>query len=128
MSSVGSGHVATPLTPAEHQIQIQLLNVRRRVHHGAIIRGHRVGLSSRAMQQMMDVSQPDYGRLLSDMFIAENTAMNMSTLCSPRLEVEIAFVLAEALPAPGMTLDANFAHLGRVGITVAAQAQGRLTR
>jgi 2-keto-4-pentenoate hydratase len=83
---------------------IQLLNVARRVDNGAIVRGHKVGLSSRAMRQMMTVDEPDYGHLLSDMFVAENTPIDITTLCNPRVEVEIAFVLGEALPAPGCTV------------------------
>lgn len=80
---------------------IQLLNVARRVGAGAVVRGHKVGLSSRAMQTMMNVDEPDYGHLLSDMFVAENTPIDKSTMCAPRVEVEIAFVLAESLPGPG---------------------------
>lgn len=84
--------------------EIQLVNVRRRTAGGAVVRGHKVGLSSRAMQQMMSVDEPDYGHLLSDMFVAENTAIPAATMCAPRVEVEIAFVLRESLPAPGCTV------------------------
>jgi 2-keto-4-pentenoate hydratase len=81
--------------------EIQLRNVRRRVDAGAVVRGHKVGLSSRAMQRMMNVSEPDYGHLLSDMFVAENTPIRSDSLCAARVEVEIAFVLREPLPTPG---------------------------
>jgi 2-keto-4-pentenoate hydratase len=81
--------------------EIQLRNVRRRVDAGAVVRGHKVGLSSRAMQRMMNVNEPDYGHLLSDMFVAENTPIRADSLCAARVEVEIAFVLREPLPAPG---------------------------
>lgn len=84
--------------------QIQLHNIRQRVSSGAVIRGHKVGLSSRAMQRMMDVEEPDYGHLLSDMFVAENTAIRVDSLCAPRVEVEVAFVLGRSLPAPGCTV------------------------
>jgi 2-keto-4-pentenoate hydratase len=84
--------------------EIQLANVRQRTAQGAVVRGHKVGLSSRAMQQMMNVDEPDYGHLLSDMFVAENTAIQTEALCAPRVEVEIGFVLREALPAPGCTV------------------------
>ncbi len=84
--------------------EIQLRNIARRVRAGAVIRGHKVGLSSRAMQQMMQVSEPDYGHLLSDMFVAENTPIPAAALCAPRAEVEVAFVLREELPAPGCTV------------------------
>jgi 2-keto-4-pentenoate hydratase len=84
--------------------RIQLINVADRVDNGAVVRGHKVGLSSRAMQQMMAVDEPDYGHLLSDMFVAENTPIDITTLCNPRVEVEVAFVLGEALPVPGCTV------------------------
>jgi 2-keto-4-pentenoate hydratase len=84
--------------------EIQLVNIRRRTDQGAVVRGHKVGLSSVAMQQMMNVDEPDYGHLLSDMFVAENAAIATATMCAPRAEVEIAFVLREGLPAPGCTV------------------------
>jgi len=84
--------------------EIQRMVIARRVADGAVVRGHKVGLSSRAMQQMMGVDEPDYGHLLSDMFVAEYSTIDISTLCAPRVEVEVAFVLAEDLPAPGCTV------------------------
>jgi 2-keto-4-pentenoate hydratase len=93
-----------PAMSVTDSYEIQLLNVQRRVHAGAVVRGHKVGLSSRAMQLMMGVDEPDYGHLLSDMFVAENTPIATSSLCTPRVEVEIAFVLEQSLPAPGCTV------------------------
>jgi 2-keto-4-pentenoate hydratase len=84
--------------------EIQLANIRRRVAEGAVVRGHKVGLSSRSMQRLMNVHEPDYGHLLSDMFVAENTPIATSTMCAPRVEVEMAFVLRHRLPAPGCTV------------------------
>jgi 2-keto-4-pentenoate hydratase len=80
--------------------EIQLLNVRRRVAAGAVVRGHKVGLSSRAMQLMMGVDEPDYGHLLHDMFVLEDETVEISALCNPRVEVEVAFVLGSALEGP----------------------------
>lgn len=100
---IGRLSVAYPWMDAEDSYRIQLLNINRRVGDGATVRGHKVGLSSRTMQRMMNVDEPDYGHLLSDMFVAENTAIDVSALCAPRVEVEIAFVLDRALPAPGCT-------------------------
>src|SRR5207237_10336826 len=55
--------------------EIQLLNIRRRLAAGATVYGHKVGLSSKAMQEMMGVEEPDYGHLLSDMVYTEDTAI-----------------------------------------------------
>ena len=44
--------------------EIQLLNIRDRVARGAQVRGHKVGLTAKAMQEMLNVREPDYGHLL----------------------------------------------------------------
>jgi 2-keto-4-pentenoate hydratase len=84
--------------------EIQLANIRRRVAAGALVKGHKVGLSSRAMQRMMGVHEPDYGHLLDDMFAFESTPVEASRLLYPRVEVEVAFVLGATLPSQGCTV------------------------
>jgi 2-keto-4-pentenoate hydratase len=83
--------------------EIQLLNIRRRLAGGATIHGHKVGLSSKAMQDMMGVDEPDYGHLLSDMQLNEFAPITTSAYCYPRVEVEVAFVLGATLPGAGCT-------------------------
>jgi 2-keto-4-pentenoate hydratase len=83
--------------------EIQLLNIRRRLQAGARVNGHKVGLSSRAMQEMMGVDEPDYGHLLSDMEVSSSEPVPTSRYCYPRVEVEVAFILGETLPGEGCT-------------------------
>lgn len=83
--------------------EIQLINIRQRVAEGARVVGHKVGLSSAAMQQMMGVDEPDYGHLLDDMQVFEDTPVKASRYLYPRVEVEVAFLLAEDLPGAGCT-------------------------
>ena len=83
--------------------EIQLLNVRQRLQAGASVNGHKVGLSSKAMQQMMGVDEPDYGHLLSDMEVHEDEPVPASRYCFPRVEVEVGFVLGATLPGKGCT-------------------------
>ena len=83
--------------------EIQLLNIRKRLSAGADVRGHKVGLSSQAMQDMMKVDEPDYGHLLSDMEVGEDEPVPASSYCFPRVEVEVAFILGETLPGVGCT-------------------------
>jgi 2-keto-4-pentenoate hydratase len=83
--------------------EIQLLNIRHRLESGARVHGHKVGLSSRAMQEMMGVDEPDYGHLLSDMEISSHEPVPASRYCYPRVEVEVAFILGETLPGEGCT-------------------------
>lgn len=80
--------------------EIQLLNVR---HRNRDVIGHKVGLSSLAMQQMMGVDEPDYGHLLDDMQLS-GTA-DASAYLYPRVEVEIAFLLSQDLPGEGCTVE-----------------------
>ena len=81
--------------------EIQRLTIARRVEDGAAVRGHKVGLSSPAMQEMMGVHEPDYGHLLDDMFVFEGHAVPTSELIQPRVEIEVAFVLGASLPTRG---------------------------
>lgn len=80
--------------------RIQTVNVQRRLAEGRRVRGHKVGLTSRAMQEMLGVSEPDYGHLLDDMFVPSGGDVEVSRFCAPRVEPEIAFVLGRALHGP----------------------------
>ena len=101
----------SPLTDAAPGIdvvdayEIQLINIRRRVGEGARVIGHKVGLSSEAMQKMMNVEEPDYGHLLDDMEVFEDRPVVSANYLFPRVEVEVGFVLAEDLPGAGCTED-----------------------
>jgi 2-keto-4-pentenoate hydratase len=82
--------------------RIQLFNIQRRLAAGARIAGRKVGLTSRAMQQMMGVDEPDFGVLLDDMFVEEGDAIPVAELVQPRVEAEIALVLGRDLRGPGV--------------------------
>jgi 2-keto-4-pentenoate hydratase len=83
--------------------EIQLVQIRNKLAAGRSIRGHKVGLSARAMQQMMGVNEPDYGHLLDDMFVFEGGTIPAADFCYPRVEVEVAFVLGRRLAGPGVS-------------------------
>ncbi|WP_030175312.1 2-keto-4-pentenoate hydratase [Spirillospora albida] len=83
--------------------EIQLVNIRRRLDAGAVVHGHKVGLSSKAMQQMMGVDEPDYGHLLGDMALSEGEPVAADRYCRPRVEVEVGFVLGADLPGEDCT-------------------------
>ena len=85
--------------------EIQLLNIRARVAAGARVVGHKVGLSSEAMQKMMGVDEPDYGHLLDDMEVFEDRPVPAGKFLYPRVEVEVGFILADDLPGAGCTED-----------------------
>ena len=84
--------------------EIQLINARERLAAGGVVRGHKVGLTSQAMQQMLGVGEPDYGHLFADMFVPDEGTLAAVGLCYPRVEIEVAFVLGETLKGPGVTV------------------------
>ncbi|OBB92377.1 2-keto-4-pentenoate hydratase [Mycobacterium sp. 852002-30065_SCH5024008] len=98
-----------PLTAAHPDIdvvdayEIQLINIRQRVAEGARVLGHKVGLSSKAIQQMMGVDEPDYGHLLDEMELFEDTPVKANRYLWPRVEVEVGFILNADLPGAGCT-------------------------
>jgi 2-keto-4-pentenoate hydratase len=100
-----------PLTSAHPDIdvvdayEIQLINIRQRIAEGARVLGHKVGLSSKAMQQMMGVDEPDYGHLLDEMQVFEDTPVPAGRYLYPRVEVEVGFILSADLPGAGCTED-----------------------
>lgn len=83
--------------------EIQLLQIRTRLAAGARVKGHKVGLTSVAMQQQLGVDQPDYGHLLDSMFELEHQPIPTGQFLQPRIEPEIAFVLKRPLSGPGVT-------------------------
>lgn len=83
--------------------EIQLINIRKRLDAGAKVAGHKVGLASEAMQKMMGVDEPDYGHLLDEMQYFEDAPIDAKTLCFPRVEVEVGYILGEDLPGEGCT-------------------------
>ncbi|TVZ02500.1 2-keto-4-pentenoate hydratase [Trebonia kvetii] len=83
--------------------EIQLINIRRKIAAGARVRGHKVGLSSPVMQQMMGVDEPDYGHLLDSMVLSQETPIAAGGYCYPRIEVEIGYILGAPLPGAGCT-------------------------
>lgn len=93
-----------PDLDVEDAYEIQRINVDERLARGAAVRGHKVGLTAKAMQDMLGVDEPDYGHLLHDMFVFEGGTVPSSELCFPRVEVEVGFVLGESLRGPGVSV------------------------
>jgi 2-keto-4-pentenoate hydratase len=106
-------HNLEPITPLTEQYPemdiadayaVQLEGIRERTEaHGGQIVGWKVGLTSKAMQQMLGVDQPDFGHLLDDMRMDEGTDIDCKEMIWPRVEPEIAFQLKADLKGPGVT-------------------------
>jgi 2-oxo-hept-3-ene-1,7-dioate hydratase len=78
--------------------------VARKIADGRQVRGHKIGLTSRAMQQSSQISEPDYGTLLDDMFF-EPGAIPSQRFIAPRVEVELAFILKRKLEGDKISVD-----------------------
>ena len=71
---------------------------------GRSIKGRKIGLTSRAMQQSSQIDEPDYAPLMDDMFFAAGSDIPVARFIAPRVEVELAFILGKPLEGPGVTL------------------------
>jgi 2-oxo-hept-3-ene-1,7-dioate hydratase len=78
--------------------------ITRKLAGGRKLIGHKIGLTSRAMQRSSNIDEPDYGALLDDMLFANNGDIPMHRFIEPRVEVELAFVLKDRLSGPGCTI------------------------
>ena len=71
---------------------------------GRTIKGRKIGLTSRAMQQSSQIDEPDYAPLMDDMFFDNGSDIPIERFIAPRIEVELAFILGKPLRGPGVTL------------------------
>jgi len=83
-----------------YRIQERMLS--HRLNAGARVVGKKVGATSKAVQDLLNVRQPDFGLLLSDMIYNSGETVPMARLIQPRAEGEIAFLLNRDLMGPGV--------------------------
>lgn len=75
----------------------------RRLADGERVVGKKIGVTSKAVQDMLGVHQPDFGFLTDDMFVDGPIDIDAKRLIAPRAEAEIAFILKTPLAGPGVT-------------------------
>lgn len=83
---------------------IQRKWVEMKLAEGREVIGHKIGLTSRAMQQSSQIDEPDYGTLLDDMLFQDGGDIPTDRFIVPRIEVELAFILAKPLKGPNCTI------------------------
>jgi 2-oxo-hept-3-ene-1,7-dioate hydratase len=88
----------------EDAYRVQDLWAEARIANGARVVGHKIGLTSRAMQMASKMTEPDYGRILDDALYNDGAQIAAGTFIKPRLEVELAFVMGEDLSGPGVRI------------------------
>ena len=98
-----------PLIAREPQItiddayRIQERMVARRLELGETIVGKKIGVTSKAVQELIGVDRPDFGQLTSGMAYSEGQDVPLAGLIQPKAEAEVAFVLKRDLKGPGIT-------------------------
>ena len=93
-----------PAITIDDAYAIQAVVQGRKIRDGRRLIGHKVGLTSKAMQHSSQIDEPDYGHLLDDMMLRDGAKVPHGDYCAPRVEIELAFVLGESLRGPAIGL------------------------
>lgn len=94
-----------PDLSVDNAYNIQLENVKRKQKEGLRVTGKKIGLTSKSMQKLLGVGEPDYGHLLNDMEVVNGGTVPPKKLIQPKVEGEIAFILHEDIKGPGVTME-----------------------
>ena len=94
---------AHPDMTIEDAYHVQQRMIARRLEKGDRVIGKKIGVTSKAVMNMLGVHQPDFGYLLDSMVFNEGESVDMDTLIQPKAEGEIAFLLKKDLQGPGVT-------------------------
>lgn len=100
-----------PFTSSSEEISvedayaIQLQVIKSKLDDGATVKGMKIGLTSKAMQDMLKVYTPDYGHILDSMVYEANSQVDIEQFIQPKVEFEIAFVLKQDLKGPNVTVE-----------------------
>jgi 2-oxo-hept-3-ene-1,7-dioate hydratase len=92
-----------PDMTTEDAYRVQRALTAVKLAEGRIVKARKIGLTSRAMQQAVSITEPDYGVIFDDMFFDDGGVVPFSRFIRPRVEVELAFILDQPLKGPGVT-------------------------
>jgi 2-oxo-hept-3-ene-1,7-dioate hydratase/2-keto-4-pentenoate hydratase len=81
---------------------IQEAFVAEQIASGRTVKGYKVGLTSKVMQESMGSSEPDFSAMTDDLFLPEDTPLAIEQFFRPMIEIEVAFVMKHALKGPGV--------------------------
>jgi 2-keto-4-pentenoate hydratase len=83
---------------------IQLRTIDKKVKSGAAIVGRKIGLTSKAMQELIGINEPDFGIIVDNKVFREGEPIPADSMIVPRIEAEIGFILKDDLRGPGVTV------------------------
>ena len=98
----GTSYIPEMTIEDAYKIQDAWVNIKW--ERGQKVVGHKVGLTSRVMQEAMNIGEPDFGILLDDMVFEDGAEIHVEQFTDPRIEVEIAFVLKEDIEPDGISI------------------------
>ncbi len=84
----------------EDAYAVQRAWIAHKLTNGRTLKGHKIGLTSKAMQNAVGIREPDFGALLDDMFYADGAQIPSERFITTRVEAELAFVLKSRLTGP----------------------------
>jgi len=93
-----------PEITIEDAYAIQAAWIDIKLGEGRVVKGHKIGLTSKAMQSALNIDEPDSGVLLDDMFFADGGLVPSDRFIATRVEAELAFVMNKRLTGPDCTL------------------------
>lgn len=88
----------------EDAYAISGLVTKRKIADGAKLVGHKVGLTSKAMQASSQIDEPDFGYLVDSQLVADGAKVKFADYCVPRVEAELTFIMGKPLKGPGVSL------------------------
>ena len=93
-----------PAITIDDAYAIQKALIEIKLGEGRTIKGHKIGLTSKAMQSALNIDEPDSGILLDDMFFADGGVVPTDRFIATRIEAELAFVMKTRLAGPDCTM------------------------
>lgn len=93
-----------PAITLDDAYAIQKAWIDRKLSAGRIVKGHKIGLTSKAMQSALNIDEPDSGVLLDDMFFADSGIVPTDRFIATRVEAELAFIMAKRLSGPDCSM------------------------
>jgi 2-oxopent-4-enoate hydratase len=101
MDSINDKH---PDMTYDDAYRIQFKTIELKEKEGAVVVGRKIGLTSKAMQELIGLDEPDFGIIVNDKVLSEGEAISTKDMIVPRIEAEIGFLLKDDLKGPGVTV------------------------
>jgi 2-keto-4-pentenoate hydratase len=83
-----------------YRVSLAVRNIK--LANGRTVKGHKIGLTSKAMRDLTGATEPDYGFIFDNWFALEGATVQRSAMNRPLVEVELAFVMAKELKGPSI--------------------------